>query len=114
MSASSSSGAHNVLFFTTSPGYSLYSFLRIQPHPRSLQKSHGGGSAFLVREPVIVLNCSRHAFKSFACSSITLKLGSDTLTVYNIYRPVAETWRRVWGRRKTFSRTKVHFHGKNF
>src|SRR6218665_3910090 len=47
----------------------------------------GGGSAFLVHEPGIVLDCSCLTFKSFECSSITLRLASDILTVYNIYRP---------------------------
>src|SRR6218665_560756 len=32
-------------------------------------------------------NTSRHTFKSFECSFITLQLASDTLTVFNIYRP---------------------------
>src|SRR6218665_1103931 len=41
----------------------------------------------LVRELAIVLNSSRHTFKSFECSFITLQLASDTLTVFNIYRP---------------------------
>src|SRR6218665_1856691 len=44
-------------------------------------------SAFLIREPAMVLNSSPHTFKSFECSSITLQLASDILTVFNIYRP---------------------------
>src|SRR6218665_2894951 len=56
------------------------------PSSKSAEIS-GGGSAFLVREPAIVLNSSRHTFKSFECSSITLQLASYILTVFNIYRP---------------------------
>src|SRR6218665_297580 len=61
-------------------------FPRITPSSKSAEIS-GGGSAFLVRELAIVLYSSRHTFKSFECSSITLQLASDILTVFDIYRP---------------------------
>src|SRR6218665_1652819 len=82
--STSSTDAH--ISYSKPPGYSLHSFLRITPSSKSPEIS-GGGSAFLVREPAIVLNSSRHTFKSFECSSITLQLSSDILTVFNIYRP---------------------------
>src|SRR6218665_3546085 len=82
--STSSTDAH--ISHSKPPGYSLLSFPRITPSSKSAEIS-GGGSAFLVREPAIVLNSSRHTFKSFNCSFITLQLASDTLTVFNIYRP---------------------------
>jgi len=80
----SSTDAH--ISYFKPPGYSLLSFPRVTPSSKSAKIS-GGGSAFLIREPVIVLNSSRHTFKSFECSSITIQLASDILTVFNIYRP---------------------------
>src|SRR6218665_2469505 len=65
--------------YSKPPGYSLLSFLRITPSSKCAQIS-GGGSAFLIHEPAIVLNSSHHTFKSFECSSITLQLASDILT----------------------------------
>src|SRR6218665_1814522 len=75
-----------IVSFCLPPVYSLYSFPRTTTSKKSAQIS-GGGSAFLVHEPAIVLYCSCLIFKSFECSSITLGLASDTLTVYNICRP---------------------------
>src|SRR6218665_1833025 len=60
----SSTDAH--ISYSKPPGYSLHSFPRIPPSSKSPEIS-GGGSAFLVREPAIVLNSSRHTFKSFEC-----------------------------------------------
>src|SRR6218665_3615637 len=82
--STSSTDAH--ISYSKPPGYSLHSFPRITPSSKKADIS-GGGSAFLVREPAIVLYSSRHTFKSFECSFITLQLASDTLTVFNIYRP---------------------------
>src|SRR6218665_3596865 len=82
--STSSTDAH--ISYSKPPGYSLLSFPRITPSSKSAEIS-GGGSAFLVREPAIVINSSRHTFKSLECSSITLQLASDILTVFNIYRP---------------------------
>src|SRR6218665_3243176 len=82
--STTSTDAH--ISYSKPPGYSLHSFPRITPSSKS-PKVSGGGSAFLVREPAIVLNSSRHTFKSFECSFITLQLASDPLTVFNIYRP---------------------------
>src|SRR6218665_3934548 len=81
--STSSTDAH--ISYSKPPGFSLLSFPRIALSSKSAEIS-GGGSAFLVREPAIVLNSSRHTFKSFECSSITLQLASDILTVFNIYR----------------------------
>src|SRR6218665_1888013 len=72
--------------YSLPPGYSLHSFPHTTPSKKSAPIS-GGGSAFLVHEAAIVLDCSCLTFKSFECSSITLRLASDILTVYNIYRP---------------------------
>src|SRR6218665_514335 len=55
--SSSSTDAH--ISYSKPPGYSLHSFPRITPSSKSPEIS-GGGSAFLVREPAIVLNSSRH------------------------------------------------------
>src|ERR1043165_2115630 len=43
------------------PGYSLQSFLRSTSSSKSAKIS-GGGTAFLVREPAVVLNSSCHSF----------------------------------------------------
>src|SRR6218665_4026916 len=85
ISNSSSSDAH--MSYSLPPGYSLHSFPRTTPSKRNTAEISGGGSAFLVHEPAIVLYCSCLTFKSFECSSITLRLVSDILTVYNNYRP---------------------------
>ena len=82
--SSTSSNAH--IADCIPPGYSLQSFPRITASSKS-SKISGGGTAFLVREPAVVLNSSRHTFSSFECSSTTLRLSSDLLTVFNIYRP---------------------------
>src|SRR6218665_3158406 len=82
--STSSTDVH--ISYSKPPGYSLLSFPRITPSSKSAEIS-GGGSAFLVREPAIVLNSSRHTFKSFECFSITIQLASDILAVFNIYRP---------------------------
>src|SRR6218665_2291905 len=80
--STSSTDAH--ISYSKPPGHSLLSFPRITPSSKSAKIS-GDGSTFLVREPAIVLNSYRHTFKSFECSSITLHLASDILTVFNIY-----------------------------
>ena len=71
----------------TPPGFSLVSCPR--PAPANLT-SHivGGGTAFLVREPTHIVNTpSNQKFKSFEMSSLTLKLRTSKLTVFNVYRP---------------------------
>src|SRR6218665_1541381 len=82
--STSSTDAH--ISYSKPTGYSLLSYPRITPFSKSAEIS-GGGSAFLIHEPAIVLNSSRNTFKSFECSFITLQLASDILTVSNIYRP---------------------------
>src|SRR6218665_2756181 len=79
--STSSTDAHNSYFKPL--GYSLLSLPRITPSSKSAE-IFDGGSAFLVCEPAIVLNSSRHIFKTFECSSITLQLASDILNVFNI------------------------------
>jgi exonuclease III len=69
------------------PGFSLVSCPR--PAPANLT-SHvvGGGTAFLVREPAHIVNTPfNQKFKSFEMSSLTLKLRTSKLTVFNVYRP---------------------------
>ena len=58
----SSTDAH--ISYSKPSGYSLHSFPRITPSSKS-PEIPGGGSALMVREPAIVLNSSRHTFKSF-------------------------------------------------
>src|SRR6218665_36077 len=84
--STSSTDAH--ISYSKPPSYSLHTRIlpRITPSSKSPEIS-GGGSAFLVREPAIVLNSSRHTLKSFEYSSIILQFASDILTVFNIYRP---------------------------
>jgi len=82
--SASSSSAH--IADCKPPGYSLQSFPRLTSSSKSAKIS-GGGTAFLVREPAVVLNSSCHTFRSFECSSTTLRLASNLLTIFNIYRP---------------------------
>ena len=74
------------LFNATPPGFTLISCPR--PAPINATKSHivGGGTAYLIREPATLLSTPTHSFKSFEMSSVTLKLFSSNLTVFNIYR----------------------------
>ena len=57
-----------------------------------LQKNHisdkilGGGTAFLILDSICIIFNPCHNYKSFECSSVTLKLPSSTFTVSNIYR----------------------------
>src|SRR3984885_1369060 len=75
------------------PGYSFHNFPRLATSTNSekskkSKETSGGGTAFLVHESSVhVLNSSVHTFQSFECCSITLRLASDLLTIYNIYRP---------------------------
>jgi hypothetical protein len=62
------------------PGYSLLSYPRQSPNT-------GGGTAFLVKEPFTQISSSVPTYSSFEVSSITLKLASSQLTVFNVYRP---------------------------
>jgi len=49
--------------------------------------SSGGGTAFLIREPVTQLATSVPDFSSFESSSVTQQLSHSKLSVFNIYRP---------------------------
>ena len=47
----------------------------------------GGGTTFLILDSISIILNSSHNYKAFECSSVTLKLPSSTLTVFNIHRP---------------------------
>ena len=84
-----SSATSAELLNATPPGFTLISC----PRPAPSTKSHivGGGTAFLIREPAILLTAPTQCFKSFEMSSITLKLFSSNLTIFNVYRPPPAT-----------------------
>ena len=42
---------------------------------------------FLILDSISITLHQHHNYKAFECSSVTLKLPSSTLTVFNIYRP---------------------------
>ena len=65
--------------------FSLYSF----PRPTSSTNKCivGGGTAFLLHNSCSFLSSASRIFKSFEMSSITFKVSSSKLTVFNIYRP---------------------------
>ena len=68
------------------PGFTLIS----TPRPVSPNNSSnivGGGTAFLIRDPCVILSSPSCKFKSFEISVVTLKLIHSKLTVFNIYRP---------------------------
>ena len=65
--------------------FSLYSFPR--PAPSNSKSTVGGGTAFLLHNSCTFLSSSSHIYKSFEMSSITFKVASNKLTVFNIYRP---------------------------
>ena len=54
----------------------------------------GGGTAFLIRDPCTILSSPTRTFKSFEFSSVTLKLQTAKLTVFNVYRPPSSTKNR--------------------
>ena len=47
----------------------------------------GGETAFLILNSISIILNPSHNYQAFECSSVTLKLPSSTLTVFNIYRP---------------------------
>jgi len=65
--------------------FSLYSFPR--PASSNTKSTVGGGTAFLLHNSCTFLSSSSHIYKSFEMSSITFKVTSSKLTVFNIYRP---------------------------
>ena len=70
----------------TPSGYTLLSYHRTTKNPIS-DKTLGGGTAFLILDSISIILNPYHNYKAFECSSVTLKLPSSTLTVFNIYRP---------------------------
>ena len=87
-----SSSTSAELLNATPPGFTLISCPRPAPITPNT-KSHivGGGTAFLIREPAVFLSTPAQSFKSFEMSSVTLKLFSSSLTVFNVYRPPPAT-----------------------
>jgi len=75
----------------TPPGYSLISQHRPLPPDYNPKHNLGGGLAFLVKDSLnhVLTPCS--SFSSFESLAITIKLGHRTLTVFNIYKPPAES-----------------------
>ena len=47
----------------------------------------GGGTAFLILEPAVLFTAPIQFIKSFEMSSVTLKLFSSNLTIFNVHRP---------------------------
>ena len=87
---SSSTGAE--LLNATPPGFTLISCPRPAPAtPNTKSSIVGGGTAFLIREPAVFLPTPSQSFKSFEMASVTLKLFTSTLTVFNVYRPPPAT-----------------------
>ena len=50
-------------------------------------KTLGGGTALLILDSISIILNPSHNYTAFECSSVTLKLHSSTLTVFDIYRP---------------------------
>ena len=63
----------------------IYSFPR--PSSSTSNSIVGGGTAFFLHNSCSFLSTSSHIYKSFEMSSITFKVSSSKLTVFNIYRP---------------------------
>ena len=63
----------------------------------ALQKNHisdkilGGGTAFLILDSISIILYLPHNYKTVECSSVTVKLPSSTLTVFNIYRSLTSS-----------------------
>ena len=64
--------------------FSFYSFPRPAPNTKSIV---GGGTAFILHNSCSYLSSTSRIYKSFEMSSITFKVSSSKLTVFNIYRP---------------------------
>jgi len=73
------------------PGYTLLSLPRSHKFPNPTQSIYpyniGGGLAFLLRDSCHILSSPSYNFTSFEAFSVTLKLQSSTLSIFNIYRP---------------------------
>ena len=65
--------------------FSFYSFPR--PASSNIKSIVGGGTAFFLHNSCSYLTSSSRIYKSFEMSSITFKVLSSNLTVFNIYRP---------------------------
>ena len=75
------------LISATPPGFTLISYPRFSLSKKSRSNIIGGGTAFLLREPLVQLPSSTQSFLSFEMSSVTLKLSKSKLTIFNVYRP---------------------------
>src|SRR6218665_3859830 len=58
-----------------------------KPPSKASTSNPRGGTAFLIREPATVLDSPNYMYKTFESSSVTLKLPTSKLTIFNIYRP---------------------------
>ena len=72
----------------TPPTYTFMSSPRTSANHRS-SASAGGGTGFLIREPITQLPSSLPNFSSFEVSSLTLKLPQSKVSFFNIYRPTS-------------------------
>ena len=71
---------------STPHGFTLISNPRPVP-PTCISSVVGGGTAFLIREPLTLISSPSATFKSFELSTVTLKLPHSKLSLFNIYRP---------------------------
>ena len=58
-----------------------------KPPSKAPTSNPRGGTAFLIREPATVLDSPNYMYKTFETSSVTLKLLTSKLAIFNIYRP---------------------------
>src|SRR6218665_624761 len=58
-----------------------------KPPSKASASNPRGGIAFFIREPATVLDSPNYMYKTFESSSVTLKLPTSKLTIFNIYRP---------------------------
>ena len=77
---------HIELANSTPSGYTILSYPRTTKNHIS-DKPLSGGTAFLILDSSSIILNPSHNYKASECSSVTLKLPSSTLTVFNIFRP---------------------------
>ena len=68
-------------------GYTLLSYPITTKINHISDKPLNGGTAFVILYSISIILKPSHNYKSFECSSVTLKLFSSILAVFNIYRP---------------------------
>jgi len=72
---------------STPTGYSLYSKHRPVPHKFNANENLGSGLAFLVKDSHTIVSITPADHTSFEALAINIKLPSENLVVYCIYRP---------------------------